>query len=99
MSIFFPSASGKTVELTDERRTHILRYHPDVGPFFERIGEVLVHPDELRRSRQDSGVLLFYKFYPDILEGKYMVVVVKENERSFILTVYFTKSIRTGVTL
>ena len=99
MSISFPSAIGKTVDLTDKRQGYILRYHPYVGPFFERIGEVRAHPDELRRSRQDSVALLFYKFYPDILEGKYMVVVVKENERSFILTVYLTKSIRTGVTL
>lgn len=99
MSISFPSAIGKTVDLTDKRQGYILRYHPYVGPFFERIGEVRAHPDELRRSRQDSVALLFYKFYSDIPEGKYMVVVVKENERSFILTVYLTKSIRTGVTL
>ena len=99
MPIFFPTAIGKPVELTDERQAHILRYHPDVGPFFDRIGDSLAHPDALRRSSQDSAIVLFYKFYPDILGGKYMVVVVKENERSFILTVYLTKSIRTGVAL
>jgi len=91
--------TGKTAELTDERRVHILTYHPDVGPFLDRIGEVLAHPDLLRRSNQDSRVVLFYKFYSDILEGKYMVVVLKENDRSFILTVYLTRSIRTGVDL
>lgn len=99
MSITFPSAIGKTFELTEERQAHILRYHPDVGPFLDRIGEALKQPDALRRSNQDSQVVLFYKFYPDILGGKYMVIVVKENERGFILTVYLTKSIRTGVAL
>ncbi|MGH7774756.1 MAG: hypothetical protein ACREQA_21235 [Candidatus Binatia bacterium] len=99
VSIFFQSAIGKTVELTDERRGHILRFHPDVGPFLDRIGEALAHPDALRRSSQDSQVALFYKFYADILEGKYIVVVVKQNERSFILTVYLSNNIRTGVAL
>lgn len=97
--MFFLSATGKTVELTDERQAHILRFHPDVGPFLDRIGDSLAHPDLLRRSSQDSAIVLFYKFYPDILGGKYMVVVVKENERSFILTAYLTKSVRTGVAL
>jgi len=99
MSISYPSAIGKTVELTDERQAHIVRYHPDVVPFLDRIGEALANPDALRRSIQDSEVVLFYKFYPDILGGKYMVVVVKENGRCFVLTVYVTKSIRTGVAL
>lgn len=99
MSVSFPTATGKTAELTDERRAHILTYHPDVGPFLDRVGEVLASPDLLRRSGQDPEVVLFYKLYSDILGGKYMVVVVKENERSFILTVYLTKSTRTGVVL
>lgn len=99
MPISFPTATGKTAELTDERRDHILTYHPDVGPFLDRVGEVLASPDLLRRSAQDPEVVLFYKFYSDILNGKYMVVVVKENQRSFILTVYLTNSTRTGVDL
>jgi hypothetical protein len=40
------------------------------------------------------------KYYPDILGGKYIAVAVKVGEaRSFVLTAYLTKSIRTGVPL
>ena len=94
------SAIGKVVELTDERREHIARYHSDLIPFLDRLGAVLAHPDELRRSLDDPEVILMYKYYPDILGGKYVAVVVKVGERrSFVLTAYLTKSIRTGVPL
>jgi hypothetical protein len=99
VSLSFPSALGKTIEFTDERRAHILSFHPDVSPFLDRVADVLAHPDALRRSIQDPDVVLFYKFFPDILDGKYEVVVVKKNERCFILTVYLTNSIRTGAPL
>ncbi len=49
----FASALGKLVELTDERREHIVRYHADLGPFLDRLGAVLAHPDELRRRLDD----------------------------------------------
>ena len=45
-------------------------------------------------------MILFYKHFPDILGGKYVTVVVKAaRERSFVLTAYLTRSIRTGVAL
>ncbi len=38
--------------------------------------------------------------YPDILGGKYVVVVAKVGEeRSFVLTAYLTGSVKTGVLL
>jgi hypothetical protein len=44
--------------------------------------------------------VLFYKYYPDILGGKYIAVAVKVGEpRSFVLTACLTESIRTGVPL
>lgn len=96
----FASALGKLVELTDERREHIVRYHADLGPFLDRLGAVLAHPDELGRRLDDPQVVLFYKYYPDILGGKYIAVAVKVGEpRSFVLTACLTKSIRTGVPL
>jgi hypothetical protein len=96
----FPSALGKIVELTDERRKHIAFYHADLVPYLDRFGDVLAHPSELRRSQDDSQVILFYKYYPDILNGKYITVVAKFGEhRSFVLTAYLTKRIRTGIPL
>ncbi len=84
------------MELTDERRQHIYQYHPDLIPFLNRLGEVLVAPDGIRRTSDDSQVLLFYKFYPDILGGKYIVGAVKINDLSFILSAYLTRRVKTG---
>lgn len=95
-SVHFPGSSGKSVELTDERRQHIFQYHPDLIPFFDRLGNVLIAPDGIRRTFDDPQVLLFYKFYPDILGGKYIVAVVKVNGRSFILIAYLTRRVKTG---
>jgi hypothetical protein len=97
---WFASSLGKSVELTHERREHILEYHADVLPYLDRLADVLAHPDELRRSLSDSETVLFYKHYPDIRSGKYMVAVVKVGEeRCFVLTAYLTQTTRTGMPL
>ena len=84
----YPSALGQPVELTDERRAHILKRHPAIAPFLERIRDVLALPEEVRRSKYDPEVLLLSRFYPDILGGKHVVVVVKIDGRWLILTIY-----------
>jgi hypothetical protein len=46
---------------------------------------------------RSAPLVLFYKYYPDSLGGKYIAVAVKAGEaRSVVLTAYLTKSIRTG---
>ncbi|MGH7962358.1 MAG: hypothetical protein ACRERD_11135 [Candidatus Binatia bacterium] len=95
-AVQFPCSLGTTVELTDERRQHIEQYHSDVLPFFDHIAEVLLTPEGIRKTLDDPQVLLFYKFYADILRGKYFVVVVKVNARSFVLTAYLARRLQTG---
>lgn len=92
----FKSKIGRIIDLSDERKNHIFEYHPDVRNYFDKIGEVLGNPDEIRKSRHDAKVLLFYKFFVNLKKEKYLVVVVKINERNFILTYYFTDKIKTG---
>lgn len=94
--VFFSSSLGKQVELTDERKEHIFQYHRDLVPFFDRLAEVLNSPEGVRRTFDDQQVLLFYRFYPDILVGKYSVAVVKINDCNFILTAYLTRRVKTG---
>ena len=84
------------MELTDERRAHILLYHPDMATFLDRLAEVLRVPDVLRQSTEDPTVLVHYKYFADILGGKYVAVVVKVDDRRFVLTAYLTRRIRTG---
>lgn len=92
----FASNFGRIIELTCERKKHIVEYHPDVQRHFVKIKEVLECPDEIRKSRHDSKVLLFYKYFANIKNGKYLVVVVKTNKRNFVITCYLTDKIKTG---
>ena len=49
------------------------------------------HPEQIRRSTYDPNVVLLSTFYADILDGKHLVVVVKLDERPFVLTVYVAR--------
>ena len=73
----FKTSLGKTAELTSERKNHIFLFHPDLKPYFERFNEVLLEPDEVRISKSDPDVLLFYKYFANIFGGKYIAIVVK----------------------
>jgi len=85
------------VELTSERKIHILASHPELKTHFKKLSKVLSSPDEIRRSRFDKNVLLFYKFFDSIKVGKYINVTVKtDDKRNFILTAYITDNIRAG---
>ncbi len=92
----YKTTLGKTIELTIERKKHILLYHPDLKPYFPKIKEVLLTPSDLRISKSDPEVLLFYKYFDKIMEGKYILVAVKLGERSFILTSYLTNRMLSG---
>ena len=86
----YKSILGKDFELTTERKEHILIFHPDLKPYFSRLKDVFTKPEEIRTSKSDSQVLLFYKYFAKIKGGKYIIGVVKINSRSFVLTAYFS---------
>jgi len=92
----YKTAIGKIVELTEERKNYFLTKHPELKPHFPKIKTVLSKPAEIRLSKRDGRVLLFYKFFDKILGGKYIVVVVKINSRNFIITVHITDKIKAG---
>lgn len=94
MSIFL-TIIGE-VELTTERKFHIILKHPEIKPHIKKISQVLSSPDTIRRSKFDREALLFYKYFDKIKEGKYINVTVKKDERNFIVTAYITDRIRAG---
>lgn len=53
---------GRSVRLTDERMTHVLRHAEMVG-MEEEVAHVLEAPAEVRVSRSDGTVQLFYEYY------------------------------------
>jgi hypothetical protein len=72
---------GHLVRLTDERLEHILE-HAEMAGMDGEIERVLQAPTEVRLSRADDNVRLFYEFYAQTrVGGKRLCVVVKVSTR------------------
>jgi len=54
--MYFKSKINRIIELTPERKNHIIEYHPDVVEYFSKISAVLKNPDQMRKSR----ILTYY---------------------------------------
>jgi hypothetical protein len=66
-----------------------------------RIAETLADPDRVIRSATDSAAELFYKLYPSTpVATKFLCIVVRvlPND-NFIITSYYTDTVRKGVAL
>ena len=88
---------GETVVITDAVYAMILRKHPEVSDFVDRIDRTLAEPDEVRYSVRDKRSVLYYLFEDEVLGGKWVVVVVKRIDRNFISTIYATDKIKSGI--
>ncbi len=88
---------GRLVRLTEERKAHIERREEMINQL-AKIEEALQSPDIVRRSRQDPTVWLYYKRYTQTpVSEKYLLVVVKaEVESPFVITAFFTDTIKPG---
>lgn len=77
---------------------HIVEKHPELeDSYLQFIPEILENPDLVKRSVHDQKVLLFYKYYEKIYNGKYVCVVVKLHpDNNFIITAYITDRIKKG---
>lgn len=89
------------VELTDERETHILHTHPDLLPeYLAQVGQTLADPDQVRRSARMSAAHLFCRWFENVRQGKYVVVVVVSEaapaERHWVITAYITRRLTNG---
>jgi len=89
------------VELTDERKAHIAHTHPDLLPeYLVQIGQTLANPDQVRRSTRINAARLFCRWFEDVRQGKYVVVVVVSEvaptKRHWIITAYITRRLANG---
>ncbi len=91
---------GRSVRLTDERVAHILQ-HQEMTDMAQEIERVLQSPTEVRISRSDESVRLFYEFYAKtMVGGKWLCVVVKyAAEDAFVVTAYLTDRLKAGDTI
>ncbi len=53
---------GRSVRLTDERMAHIL-HHQEMSGMEAEVERTLQYPAEVRVSRSDNTVQLFYEYY------------------------------------
>lgn len=88
---------GRSVRLTEERLDHILE-HAEMAEMEGEIERVLSAPSEVRISRTDDNVKLFYEFYArTVVGGKWLCVVVKyQSDDAFVITAYLTDSVKAG---
>ncbi|MEK7561159.1 MAG: hypothetical protein AAB539_04370 [Patescibacteria group bacterium] len=79
------------VELTTEREKHIYAFHPEVRTQRKYFFRTLAEPETVRRSRFDAKVFILYH---RTSSKKYLAIVIKTNQRNFILTAYTTTKIQ-----
>jgi len=98
---WFKDIHNRRIRLTDERQEHIEADHPEMFGQVDKIHETLSNPDAVVRSRIDPDVELFYRYYEiTSVTEKYLCVVVKILVGDmFIITAYFTDTIKRGEVL
>lgn len=74
--------------LPDAQWKHIIEQHPEVEPYRERLADVLKSPDFVKKSKKDINTFLYYKYYNDIYQGKYLLVVADTALQKEVLTCY-----------
>ena len=91
---------GRAVRWTDERMAHVL-HHPEMMGMEAEVERTLQSPAEVRVSRSDDTVQLFYEYYAQTRVGeKWLCVVVKyPPDDAFVITAYLTDQLKAGETI
>lgn len=93
----FEDKFGNIIEFPEEQKVHALGDHQEVEPFLDKIAEVLKDPDLVKRSIRKKDIFLYYRYYTEIYRGKYLLAVVKMDEKPpILLTFYITDRIKEG---
>ncbi len=85
---------NKRVRITKGYWNYIVSIkHPSIKGLEDFVKNALANPIEVRRSRSDPSVYLYYGVFMD----KLICVVVKHlNEEGFIITIYLTRRMIVG---
>jgi hypothetical protein len=99
--LYFRDLKNRSIRLTEERPHHFEADHPEMAAQTPRISEMLATPARIVRSRSDSTVELFYKWYLSTpVTTKFLCVVVKVlPDDHFISTSYYTDAVKGGEVL
>ena len=96
--LWFEDVRKRRIRFSDERQDHIESDHPEMSGQTVKVQETVLNPDVIVRSKTDPEVELFYRHYSATpVTDKHLCVVVKSIiEDIFIITAYFTDSIKRG---
>lgn len=98
---WFKDIHDRQIRFTSERQEHIETDHPEMSGQIDKIQNTLKNPDVIVKSRTDPAVESFYRHYDTTpVTEKYLCVVVKILvDDLFIITAYFTDTIKRGIIL
>ncbi len=98
---WFKDIQNRQIRLSSERQDHIEIDHLEMSGQIDKIHDTLALPDVIIKSRTDPDVELFYQHYNTTpVTEKYLCVVVKVLVSDlFIITAYFTDTIKKGIIL
>lgn len=101
MKSVLKDVKNRSIRLTDERRKYFLTDHPETKGQLEKLKQTLFDPEKIVRSKTDSQVEMFYRHYDTTpVTRKYFCVVVKSSiDDAFIITAYFTDTVKKGEVL
>ena len=88
---------GKRISVTEAYWQKIITIkHPSMAGKDLEVRQTLADADEVRESRSDSQVRMYYRQYGPV----HLCTVVKHlNGTGFVVTTYFTDRIKEGTTL
>ena len=91
----FEDKFDNIIKLSDKQWIHIIKEHPEVQPYKNRLSDVLSRPHLVKRSKRDKDTFLYYRYYKDIYKGKYLLVIERTRDR-LLLTCYITDRVKEG---
>ena len=88
----------RPIRLSNNRENHIFTTHPEMNGQMGKVEETLQKPDKIVRSNSDFKVELYYKnYFKTSVTNKFLCLAVKILQSDcFIITSYFTDSIKKG---
>ena len=92
------SVLGKGIRTTVTYWDKIIREkHPIMHGKEEDVKETIRNPNEVRQSKTDENVFLYYRM---VEKMKHVCVVVRhENEHGYVITTYLTEGMKEGNTV
>jgi hypothetical protein len=90
------SHNNTPIRLTDERWQHIVRSHPEMDTFQERVIDTVSQPSQIQEG--DYGTLMAIRFYTETpLTSKYRIAVYRKTQPDdgFVLTAYLASRLST----